>query len=99
MKSISKLIWSNRAKADLQTIIDFMEEHWTEKEISQFFRKLDHQITIIQSQPYAFPASKHKNARRSVLSKQTTIYYDVMQDTIRIIALFDNRQSPDKLKL
>jgi len=98
MKSISKVVWSKRAKTDLKSIISFLERNWTDKEIANFVRKLDKQIYIIQNQPNAFPATKRKNVRRSVLSKQTTIYYDIMEDAVRIVALFDTRQSPDKLK-
>lgn len=99
MKSISKLIWSRRAQTDLTSILNYLEENWTEKEITEFFKKLEKQIFIIQEQPKAFPATKKNNVRRSVLSKQTTIYYDILGDVIRIVALFDTRQNPKKLKL
>jgi plasmid stabilization system protein ParE len=41
MKNISKVVWSRKAKADLQGIITYLEENWTEREITNFFRKLD----------------------------------------------------------
>lgn len=44
MKNISKVIWSQRAKTDLKSILDYLEENWTEKEIGKFFRKLDKQM-------------------------------------------------------
>ena len=99
MKNISKVIWSQRAKTDLNSILDYLEENWTEKEIGKFFRKLDKQISIIQNQPKAFPATQKNNVRRSVLTRQTTIYYDILKDSVRIVALFDTRQRPKKLKL
>ncbi len=99
MKNISEVVWSKRAMTDLKDIIHYLESNWSEKEISHFFRKLDSQITVIQNQPHAFPATKNKNLRRSVLSEQTTIYYSISQDTVRIVALFDTRQSPEKLNL
>ncbi|MCK9451056.1 MAG: type II toxin-antitoxin system RelE/ParE family toxin [Bacteroidales bacterium] len=98
MKSISKVLWSKRAETDLKSIINFLERNWTDKEVTNFVRKLDKQISIIQNQPNAFPATNRKNVRRSVLSRQITIYYDIMEDAVRIVALFDTRQSPDKLK-
>lgn len=99
MKNIFSVIWSKRAKADLKSIIDYLEDNWTEKELVKFSRMLEKQISIIQNQPNAFPATKDKNVRRSVLSRQTTIYYTIFEDSVRIVALFDTRQSPDKLKL
>ena len=99
MKNISKVVWSQRAKNDLESILDYLKENWTEKEIRKFFRNLDKQISVIQDQPYAFPTTQKNNVRRSVLSRQTTIYYDILKDSLRIVALFDTRQSPGKLKL
>jgi len=99
MKNISKVVWSRRAKADLQGILTYLEENWTEREITIFFKKLDKQISIIQKQPKAFPATQKNNVRRSVLSSQTTIYYDILKDSVRIVTLFDTRQSAEKLKL
>ena len=99
MKNTSKVVWSRRAKTDLQGILTYLEENWTEREIAKFFRKLDNQISIIQNQPKAFPATQKNNVRCSVLTSQTTIYYDILKDSVRIVALFDTRQSPEKLNL
>lgn len=99
MKNISEVIWSKRAKTDLISIVDYLEQNWTEKEVANFFRKLDKHISTIQNQPNAFPASPQNNVRRSVLSKQTTIYYHVLKNSVRIVTLFDTRQRPDKLEL
>lgn len=99
MKNISKVVWSQRAKNDLESILDYLRENWTEKEIRKFFRNLDKQISAIQNQPYTFPTTQKNNVRRSVLSRQTTVYYDILKDSLRIVVLFDTRQSPGKLKL
>ena len=99
MKSISKVVWSEEAVENLQKIIQFLEENWSEKEIRKFAMKLEKQISIIKSQPHTFPKANNFDVRRSVLSKQTSIYYNVHQDTLRIVTIFDNRQDPKKLKL
>lgn len=99
MKDINKVVWSQRAVSDLKQILSYLEENWTEKEISKFTKKLDKQIAIIQNQPSAFVATSHNNVRRAVMSKQVTLYYDVNEFTIRIITLFDTRQNPSSLQL
>ncbi|MFO7879072.1 MAG: type II toxin-antitoxin system RelE/ParE family toxin [Bacteroidales bacterium] len=73
MKSISKVIWSQRAKTDLNSILDYLEENRTKKEIGKFFRKLDKQISIIQNQPKAFPAREKNNVQRSVFNQSDYI--------------------------
>ncbi len=98
MKNISKVIWSEEAVENLKKIIKYLEDNWTEKEIKKFASKLEKQISIIQKQPNSFPKANNFNIRRSVMSKQTTIYYNVNDESIRIVSLFDNRQNPNKLK-
>mgnify|MGYP006293663035 CR=1 FL=1 len=99
MKNTYKLIWSDEALQNLKAIIEYLERRWTEREIRKFAKLLDKQLNLIQSNPLLFPESdKSKGLRKSVLSKQTTIYYRINNDGIRIITLFDNRQQPGKLK-
>ena len=99
MKNGYKVIWSAEAVRNIEDIIQYLQTNWTDKEIRKFFVKLDKRIALISSRPLIFPSTQTKaQAHRSVLSKQTTIYYKVLKDQILILALFDNRQDPDKLK-
>jgi len=100
MRSGYKLYWSDRALADLQNIIDYLTENWTQKEIRNFVRRLDKRLDIIATNPRLFPKTiKRNNVRRSVLTKHTVIYYETDKDLISIVTLFDPRQNPKKLKL
>jgi len=100
MKNTCRLIWSLRAVENLKKIINYLEENWTEKEIKNFSIKLNSYLTIIGKRPKTFPAAKSKqNIRRAVVTKHITLYYKVEDDTIRLIALFDNRQNPKKRKI
>ncbi|HNQ68186.1 MAG TPA: type II toxin-antitoxin system RelE/ParE family toxin [Bacteroidales bacterium] len=98
MKNISKVIWSAEAVENLEKIIAYLEANWTEKEIRKFVKKLEKQITVIKKQPLSFPKSQLIEARKSVLSKHTTIFYKVCEDAIFIVTIFDNRQNPENLK-
>lgn len=98
MKSISKVVWTREAVDCLEEIIAYLEENWSEKEIKKFVIKLEKQISIIKNQPYSFPKSYYIKARKSVLSKHSTIYYNIFGDVIYIITIFDNRQNPKNLK-
>ena len=100
MKSGYKLLWSDRALADLQNIINYLTENWTPKEIQNFARRLDKRLDLITTNPGLFPkTAKRKNVRRSVLTKQTVIYYETKENIINIVTLFDPRQNPKKLRL
>lgn len=98
MKNTYKLIWSNEALNNLKGIIDYLENRWTKREIKKFSQLLDKQLNLIEDNPYLFAESNKSNGlRKSVLSRQTTIYYRIINYEIRIIALFDNRQDPNRL--
>mgnify|MGYP000941013281 FL=1 len=98
MKSTYKLIWSDEALNNLKGIIDYLENRWTKKEIKKFALLLDKQLKLIEDNPFLFAESDKSNGlRKSVLSKQTTIYYRIIGYEIRIITLFDNRQTPKTL--
>lgn len=100
MQSGYKLFWSDRALDDLQNIINYLNEKWTQKEIRNFVRRLDKRIELIFGNPRLFPkTSKRKNIRRSVLTKHTVIYYEVTENSVTIVTLFDPRQHPKKLRL
>jgi plasmid stabilization system protein ParE len=99
MKNISKIIWSEEAINNLRDIIDHLENNWTEREVRKFALKLEKVLDTIKNQPFAFPASKKMGIRRAVLTRQTTIYYEIFNDTIKIVTIFDSRQNPEKLKI
>ena len=99
MKNTYKLIWSDEALQNLKRILDYLEQRWTKKEISNFIRLLDRQLELIRENPRLFAKSdRTKGLRRAVLSRQTTIYYRIIKHEIHIITLFDNRQDPERLR-
>jgi plasmid stabilization system protein ParE len=98
MESTFKILWTNRALSDLKNIVTYLEENWTVNEIQKFTRLLDLQLNRLIIHPFLFPASnKYKKIRKSVLTRQISIYYRVINNEIQIITLFDNRQNPKKL--
>jgi plasmid stabilization system protein ParE len=98
MKNTYKLIWSDEALNNLKSIIDYLENRWSKREINKFAQLLDKQLRLIEDNPYLFAESDKSNGlRKSVLSSQTTIYYRIINSKIQIITLFDNRQNPTKL--
>jgi plasmid stabilization system protein ParE len=100
MKDTYKIIWTDEALKNLKGIIIYLENRWTKKEITKFSKLLDHQLELIENNPLLFAEGENsKGIRKSVLSKQTTIYYQISNYEIEIISLFDNRQTPKKLKI
>lgn len=98
MRNTYNVIWSDEALKNFKSIIDYLENRWTRREIKKFIQLLDHQLERIIDNPFLFAESEQSDGlRKSVLSKQTTIYYRIEKFEIRIVTLFDNRQNPSKL--
>jgi plasmid stabilization system protein ParE len=94
-----KIFWSEEALSNLEEILDYLNERWTQKEINKFKNKLNKQLEIISRFPTVFPISNHHpNLRKAVLSKQTTIFYKIQDNIIYLAYLFDNRKDIRKIK-
>jgi len=98
MKNTYKVIWSEEALNNLKEIIDYLQEKWTEKEIKIFAQQLEKLINTIINNPELFPKSlKSDSVRKAVLTKQTTVYYQVNKDSIYLITIFVNKKDSKKL--
>lgn len=98
MRNTYKIIWTSRALSDLKNTIAYLEENWTSREIQKFALLLDLQLNRLKIYPNLFPKSyRYKKIRKSVLTRQVSMYYRVVNQEIQIISLFDNRQNPKKL--
>lgn len=100
MRNGYNVSWTDEANHNLDLIIDYLQNRWSGREISIFFKKLDKRIELISKNPYAFPILDNRiNIRKCVLSAQTSIYYEIKPDAVVILSLFDNRKDPDSLKI
>ncbi len=100
MKSGYKIEWSVEAISNLDSIIDYLSNKWTHREIRTFYKLLDKTLILISKNPDIFSNSELKsNVKRCVLSKQTSIYFEVKVDNIVILTLFDNRKNPKSIRI
>lgn len=94
-----KLFWSEEAIRNLENILDYLIEKWSQKEVDNFKRKLSRQLDLIIKNPRMFPVSKYNSRlRKAVLSKQTTVFYEIKENVIYIAYLFVNHQNINKIK-
>tara|TARA_B100001146_G_C16201073_1_gene444701 strand:+ start:19005 stop:19307 length:303 start_codon:yes stop_codon:yes gene_type:complete len=100
MKSGYKVLWTENALAELEEIIEYLEENWSINEVKNFAHELDHTIELISKNPELFQASnKKKNIRRAVILSLNSLYYRRSADIIEILSLFSNRKNPNDLKI
>ncbi|PTX60097.1 plasmid stabilization system protein ParE [Kordia periserrulae] len=90
---------SENAEEKLKDLLNYLIENWSEKVQSNFIKKLDSSINFIRSNPLMFTEiKKNTKIHRCVVTKQTTLFYKFDAKAIYIIAFFDTRQHPLKLR-
>ncbi len=100
MKSGYKILWTKHALSELKDTLNYLEENWTERELSNFSKELDHTLQLISKNPKIFQvSSKKKEVRRAVVAGYNNLYYRTKNKTVEILSLFSNRQDPDKIKI
>ena len=96
---IRKIKLSKRASTKLDKLLYYLETEWSLKVKTEFIKKLDKSLSMIQDNPEFFAKSdKIKGLHRCIVTKQTTIFYRYDSKYIFVVTLFDNRQNPNKLK-
>ena len=93
-----KILWTDEAIDNLESILDYLNNHWTQREVDNFKLRLSKLISLIQHNPELFPFSPYNSKlRKAVLSTQTTIFYEVSGQLIHLVYLFDNRQDIERI--
>lgn len=95
-----KIVWMPIALEDYQRIIDYLLIVWNIEIINEFEKLILESIDRIKLNPTSFVLI-FGNVRKVIVHKNVTLFYQykVMENTIEILSIFDNRQHPSKLKL
>ena len=93
------VIISPQAKADIESVIFYLQQNWNQNVIDKFLLKIETFCTMVSIHPHIFVYySKSRNIRNYAITKQHVIYYRSKRNAVEIITLFDCRQSPSKLR-
>jgi len=99
MVSKYKLFWTEEALRNLDEILIYLETNWTDRERKTFIIKLSKQVDLIHRNPNLFPVSEYNSRlRKAVLSKQTTIFYELDGFNINLIYLFNSKKDIKRIK-
>ncbi len=96
MKNGYKIIWTVHALNELKVTFEYLENKWTNREMSKLANEIDKILNLISNNPKLFPISNRTQIRRAVLGKFNIIYYRELENrTVEIISFFSTRQSPN----
>lgn len=90
-----QIVWSPFAEETYLRTLSYILEHWTLKEAEDFENKVESLLKRLKTQKHLCPASKiQKSLRRCVVAPQTSLIYQVRNDSIiELVAFFDNRSN------
>jgi plasmid stabilization system protein ParE len=93
-----KVIWAPKAIITFENVIDYLQSHWTEKQIKYFVERTDKTIHLISNNPYLFRGSEKEDLHEVVITKHNILLYQVSvkERSIELLAFFDTRQNPKK---
>ncbi len=94
-----KIEWSSQAKTDLSNILEFFYIRNGSKTYSRKLNlKLRKAIRLLSRHPLLGIQSDVENIR-ALVEGDYAIFYQLTQETIRIITIWDCRQNPDNLTI
>lgn len=90
--------WSLEAQANLNSVLMYLENEWTEKEVRYFSERIDKQLlTILEAPEICKKSSRIKGLREYQVTKHNTLFYTYDDEKLYIVTIFDNRQDTEKI--
>ena len=86
------IIWAPGTRQQYADLLKYIETEFGLEAALKFLEKAEKKIDTISLFPNSSPKSKHFSYfRKAVISKQTSVYYDVRETEIHIMFFKDNR--------
>lgn len=90
-----RIVLTDNAKFTLQTIFDSIESGFSPKSADMFLLEVEKTLLQVSKNPEIFKATPlSKNVRIVKISKQTSFYYQINNNTVVVLYFWDNRQDP-----
>ncbi len=95
-----KIIWTPTAELSYAQELKNISKKWTITELINFMDLVDTFVKKLESGIIGGKISSSTNMRSFVISKQTTLFFDVYEDTqtIELLLFWNNKKNPKTLK-
>jgi plasmid stabilization system protein ParE len=91
------IVWTNRAAAGYENIVNYLQTHWSDKEVANFIINTDKFFETLKLHPEILQKSgKHKNLYRGPINRLTILTYRIKfrKKQIELINIRGARQKP-----
>jgi plasmid stabilization system protein ParE len=86
--------WTEEAEFTFDHIVSFINDNWGNKSSEKFISKTTKLLSSISAHPFLFPESDITGVRKAVITKQTSVFYEIYTNRIMLVFFWDNRQDP-----
>ena len=99
MRSGYKVNWTDHALDELESVYDYMELNWSEREIKKLTIEIEKTISLISLNPRMFPELK-PNVRKAIVLRLNSIFFRIIKpNSVEIVSFFQNRKNPKSRKI
>ena len=93
-----KIVWTLNAQHSLESVINYLELAWGEKQIINFLKASEELIEKISQFPHSFRSSKYEPIHEVLITKHNLLLYEVIEKekVVIIHCYWDTRQNPKK---
>ena len=91
------IVWTEKAEESFDKIIEYLSLKWSKQSAAKFVQKTFKLLTLIENNPLSFQKSEKENIRQVLITKQTYLFYEILNNNIHLLIFWDNRQNPANL--
>ncbi len=90
--------WTRKADTSFKKIVDYLLAICTVEIATNFVDEIEHTIKLIVKNPEMFKVSQYDNiSREAFITKHTTLFYRILDDSIEIEYFWGNFDDPEKI--
>lgn len=94
-----RIVWSEKAGETFQKNIDYVREHWTERETQKFINRVFQYLETLESSPFiGRKTNRTKHTYIGLIIPHISVVYRTKpgSDAIELVTFIDNRRSLKK---
>lgn len=89
------VIWPPASKDEYADLLAYLESEFGLESALNFMDKTDAALDQISSFPESGVPTLKETVRKKIISKQTSVLYQVYEEAIELLHFWDNRQNPE----
>ena len=95
-----KIVWNESAELSFSDEIEFIGKKQTDSEVVNFIDLVDAFVKKLEIGIIEGKISKSTNIRSFVISKQTTLFFEIIKErnTVILLLFWNNKRNPKELK-